>query len=556
MVLLQKWSRKQDEEEEQEEHLFKLISIDDTVSAKKGNYLPFWCSSSNHHQDEERQQRRARPRNNILQMLSYILLLWISILVSYYYYDAAGEHKLRTLRQIIAEKEIFNSESTVMKECPAAILQAKGLYSSSSKNKNEAEFLNNVVLLTSSNRAYYDVLQSWESYASKLGYEWAVLAMDRWIEDKYNNNNDDLSISEDSSSNDTTNTTTATTLPNRVVGSHPAFWIGDGKRYLSHGYNELGCNKWRAILSIMERCEVDIIYSDVNNLFLRDPFSSIADEDSEPQFSLEQLLSSNDNAYDFVYSAPYGGEEMCSLNPDGQFPASREEGNTGFFYIRHGNKKLMDSIRQTLLVCSETQFQLNEQSIFWNVVNNNKDRSSRNDQDWHHCSSSSDINGISNPDKNDAPRFCCMDPTYHRSSGRYQNNQQEILDNIMSPPKNLKTLHIDGSLRKQNDIIQQLQLQQEVRTEENEEEAVTKKEEVEEDKQEQTKAEEMLPPPGEQSITQEIDMLEAVIKVAAELKSSNSTTNNDKEENTQPYQEVGEDEAITALARKLVHHMK
>jgi len=354
--------------------------------------------------------------------------IWIAAICMYHV--QLQRQRLLSLRNLIAENEFLS-----WTECPASIDSAKGLYAN---DEVVDEALQNVVLLTAANLGYYPMLQTWESYASAANLKWAVLSLDEWVVQHHKGVN---------------------TIP-----THPGFFQSRSQRYSSKGYHQLGCNKWRSVLSILERCQVDIIFSDVDNLFLQDPFSDESD--------LGQKLRSP-NQYDYIYSTPFPLSEQNQMECGNDFPKT---GNTGFYFIRHDNAYLKDAIRQTLSVCREENFRLNDETIFWNII-----REARRDQEWYHC----DNTKINEPiittttvgetmEEEDSrttaaadndfyhrtiPKFCCMDPNQNKIDRRYNlegsnNYTEEVFAEIKRADPNVKSFHVNSGRRKINQLLQ------------------------------------------------------------------------------------------------------
>jgi len=220
--------------------------------------------------------------------------------------------------------------------CPAVIQQARGIYNQDEQqyeNKTNNSAFDRIVLLTAANYGYYDLLQNWEYLARAQGLKWAVLALD------------DRLYRELGSSR-------------AVPNSSPEYAVEGVVKWSTSGFNTLSCNKMRSVLQIMEDCDVDVVFSDCDNIFIGDPF----------QHDLGRMIKMGQ--YDYIYQV---NEQIGHAKQDRQHSCLKEgklvrEGNTGFYYISRHSETMKQVIRTTLDKCSEPKNKLDDQTLFWNVL--------------------------------------------------------------------------------------------------------------------------------------------------------------------------------------------
>ena len=261
---------------------------------------------------------------------------------------------------------ISTSDDSENTKCPRSIQKARGIF----RNKTLIEGLERVVLLTAANSAYYDFLQNWEYMAGQLGLQWVVLAMD---EPLYR-----------------------TLGPERSIPTDARYAVNDAVNFREQGFNMLSCNKLRSVLHILEACDVDVVFSDSDNVFFENPF----------QHDLGKLIRSGAN-YDYVYQPNTGRvsqprQHACLANGE-----RVKEGNTGFYYISRNSETLKQVIRDALAVCAQPENKFDDQKLFWNELRKHPTR---------HCTAAElDSPNVIAPDSssNTTASLCCLDPFYY-----------------------------------------------------------------------------------------------------------------------------------------------
>lgn len=315
--------------------------------------------------------------------------------------------KTTQLRQLQAEQEFMS-----WTQCPASIEQAKGLYTNVKVNdNNHTDFAQNTVLLTAANLGYLPMLQTWEAYASSLNLKWAVLALDDWMFQHEN-----------------------------AVETHSEFFLRRFQRYNSEGYWSLQCNIWRSILSIIERCEVDIIFSEVDNILVQDPFAAGSD--------LGEKLRSN--LYDYMYATDFPlSRRKQNECPAQRFPTKGE--STGFFYIRQDNEPMKHVMRQILNECLDNS---NDVPIdFWKLMAR---------RGYSHCNSNNnetkaDLTGTATEED---LKICCMSSAEIKTNrrynmeGRFSTYEKDVLNQIHNSDESVKSWHLNVGHRKLMKLLQ------------------------------------------------------------------------------------------------------
>jgi len=254
-------------------------------------------------------------------------------------------------------------------KCPSVIRKKVGLMDDSSGDFDDT------VLLVSSNYAYYNFLQNWEYLASQLDLRWAVLALDEKL---YN-----------------------VLGPDRAVPPQANYSVSGGHGYRENLFQKITCNKMRMVLEIAKNCEVNVVFTDVDNVFFQNPF----DHD------LGRLIASKRYSYIYQPNIPVKRprEHWCMMrgSPD-------KESNTGFYYIKHNSPIYESIVDKTLERCGEPDNEIDDQTLFWQefwkVENSRKG-------EFHHCkfdeyqdpTAVAETKGSANA----TFHWCCMDPYYY-----------------------------------------------------------------------------------------------------------------------------------------------
>ncbi|KAG7351816.1 nucleotide-diphospho-sugar transferase [Nitzschia inconspicua] len=262
--------------------------------------------------------------------------------------------------------------------CPLAARNSVGLFNTTVSNSDVRNEFRNVILLVSCNYAYYDMLLNWQYLARNLGLQWTVLALDEKL---YNKLGEDHAISP----------------------GHD-FSVSGVQKFRRGQFNKLSCNKMRMVMKVAQECDVDVVFSDVDNIFYHNPF----------EHDFGRLIHSQ--RYEYIYQTN-GAAPAKPLKDDCLKGIHSVEGNTGFYYVSRKGVVVRGIVDSTLERCAQLDNDLDDQSLFWREFH--KVRRQRIDQNtpMHHC----DVPEYLQPttqnlvDATNASTFnyCCLDPYYY-----------------------------------------------------------------------------------------------------------------------------------------------
>ena len=278
-------------------------------------------------------------------------------------------------------KVMVNNNNEDQKEngqfCPSVIRKKVGLFDDASSSPVKDSF-RNTVLLVSSNYAYYNMLQNWEFLASELDLKWAVLALDQKLYEELG--------------------------PERAVPSQESFSVSGAYGWREGNFQTLSCNKMRMALQIANNCKVNVVFTDVDNIFFRNPF----------EHDLGRLIRSN--RYDYLYQP----NEVSSKSREHRCMKGKppKENNTGFYFIRHGNDVYKRVVKSTLDRCQNPKNEIDDQTLFWEEFwKVKKHLESKGDGQnpselttYHHCGLEYDA---TKEGTNSTFHWCCIDPFYY-----------------------------------------------------------------------------------------------------------------------------------------------
>ena len=288
----------------------------------------------------------------------------------------------RVLKNCIILNEIEDSpqisDSSVLLEdgggfCPSLIRNKVGLFNEKTSNSTVKDEFPDTVLLVSSNYAYYNMLQNWEWLANQLDLKWAVLALDDKLYDELG--------------------------PERAVAPDESFSVSGPQSFRRGEFHTLSCNKMRMALEIADNCKVNVIFTDADNVFFKNPF----------EHDLGKLIRSN--RYDYLYQPNKVGrgprEHKCMMGtPD-------KEHNTGFYYIRHGTEVYKRVVESTLERCHRPENRIDDQTLFWEEFWKLKKKLNGSVK-YQHCGYDDAILHLGDGGETSSTfRWCCMDPYYY-----------------------------------------------------------------------------------------------------------------------------------------------
>lgn len=292
--------------------------------------------------------------------------------------------------EIVQRAEGVTSANTMKRNsrCPKLIQQRKGVYNTTSKGEDK---FRDVVLMTAVNHQFENYLQNWEIISGELGLQWVVLSFDNITYD----------------------------LLGGAEGSIPLAQISQVERagkFGSQSYIQLVCNKLRMVLEILEECNVSIVFTDVDNVFLKDPFRD----------HFGSMIASG--RYDYIYQV----NDMWTDKPY-QHSCITEgtvvlEGNTGFHYLRP-SQNMKEVLVEALQRCDKPGNIFDDQTNLWNVLHEKLNGTSGN-RKWKHCPpfafNRTDSATAHHGDEG-MTEICCLDPHYYATGGRRPTNQSALV---------------------------------------------------------------------------------------------------------------------------------
>ena len=253
---------------------------------------------------------------------------------------------------------------------PDRLRRHAGLY----KDKTYAPEFKNILLLTASNTGYLEMLTNWECFAKRLGLDWMVMAMNKELQ---------------------------THLGERSFLATGQEW-GKAEAFNSPvGFKVISCNKLRSVLDVLRETNLDIVFSDADNVFKSDPFL--------PSLSLGSMIRSG--KYEYIYGRKIepGGQNILTFDPKvvHQEPI---KANTGFYYVAGGKKQsIVQKIFEISVEWCNRRPSLDDQENFWDgfVATRNKKSTEKGYVGcFRHCDNDS-CKGV---DESMVLNYCDMSP--------------------------------------------------------------------------------------------------------------------------------------------------
>eukprot|EP00438_Fugacium_kawagutii_P020615 Skav206476 [mRNA] locus=scaffold1672:270019:270729:- [translate_table: standard] len=173
------------------------------------------------------------------------------------------------------------------------------------------------------------MLTNWECFAKRSGLDWMVMAIDQELQ---------------------------THLGERSFLATGQQW-GKAEAFNSPlGFKVITCNKLRTILTILQETNLDIVFTDADNVFKSDPFL--------PSLSLGSMIRSQ--KYDYIYSRKIepGGQNIFKLNPE-VYHQEPIKGNTGFYYVSSRKPFLAQKMFEIGVEWCDRRPSLDDQENFW-----------------------------------------------------------------------------------------------------------------------------------------------------------------------------------------------
>ena len=264
-------------------------------------------------------------------------------------------------------------------QCLPIIRKKVGLFNEETSSSPVKDDFKDTILLVSSNYAYYNLLQNWEYLANELDLKWAVLALDEKLYNELG--------------------------PDRAVPPQHSFSVSGAYGWREGQFQTLSCNKMRMAYEIATNCKVNVVFSDADNVFFKNPF----------EHDFGRLIRSK--RYDYLYQTNHPvyepREDWCMQGKP------RAEANTGFYYISHDNDVYKRVVESTLERCQDPNNDIDDQSLFWQEFwKVKKDIEGHYGGpvkgSFHHCGFEEyeDPESVQEDTKSSF-NWCCLDPYYY-----------------------------------------------------------------------------------------------------------------------------------------------
>ena len=168
------------------------------------------------------------------------------------------------------------------------------------------------------------------------------------------------------------------------------------------GFKVISCNKIRSVLDVLRESNLDIVFSDADNVFKRDPFL--------PSLSLGSMMRSG--KYEYIYGRKIepGNQRIQDLKEE-VYHQEPIKANTGFYYVAGSKKQdIVQRIFEISVEWCNKRPGLDDQENFWDsLVATRKKKST--DKGYigcfRHCDSNSSCIGV---DESMVFNYCDMSP--------------------------------------------------------------------------------------------------------------------------------------------------
>mmetsp|Transcript_60320 Transcript_60320/g.186735 ORF Transcript_60320/g.186735 Transcript_60320/m.186735 type:complete len:356 (+) Transcript_60320:68-1135(+) len=268
------------------------------------------------------------------------------------------------------------------------IVRHAGLYTDKSAHPEFA----NAILVTASNIAYSEMLRNWRCHADKLGLDYIVIALDPAL--------------------------LAESGVDRTMLIEGNYFPEAAKFRKGH-FNELSCAKLRIVKDIMLTTGLDVIFSDPDNVFGRDPFGE--------GVSLGDKIRSR--KYQYIYQQNHGRRNLPNSSDLG---AEVSEGNTGFYYVAGTAKAwgVQALFQAGLDECARRQ-NIDDQTNFWQALKTVRQGDARKvyGNESFACADLCGKGKTCAAADEDVLSYCEMDPWNHATGWdvRFWNGPQQIV---------------------------------------------------------------------------------------------------------------------------------
>ena len=246
-----------------------------------------------------------------------------------------------------------------------------GLY----RDKSYAPELKNVLLLTAANSGYVEMLTNWECIAQRLGLDWMVIAIDSDLQHR---------------------------LGERSFTATGQEW-GKAEGFFSKGgFQLIACNKIRTVAEVLRTTNLDIVFSDGDNVFKSDPFL--------PSLTLGSMIRSG--KYEYIYGRKIepGNQKIQNFKPE-IWHQEPNKGNTGFYYVAGGRKQtIVQNVFDKGVKWCDSRPHMDDQENFWDALFDSR-RKKRTAKDYvacfRHCDNNATCAGL---EESQIFNYCDMSP--------------------------------------------------------------------------------------------------------------------------------------------------
>ena len=228
--------------------------------------------------------------------------------------------------------QIINDPNTTsLEKLDRTLRLVSGVYHDTTNiDKKILEKINNTVIVTSCNYGFINHLLNFKCFMDRLNMKFIVMALDRATHSYLTQNTSIVSYYMDNGQ------------INEIVGT--------SQEFRSKQFNLITAKKKEVVHYIME-LGYDVLFSDTDVAIVRDPFPYMLWND-----------------VDYVHSL----NSMCTAaTPIANLVVGRNEGNTGFYYVKSNKKTL--KLWKDAFDAALKQTKLDDQAIFWRVVRTSAD---------------------------------------------------------------------------------------------------------------------------------------------------------------------------------------
>lgn len=297
-----------------------------------------------------------------------------------------------------------NSSMSVPSSLLSTLQRAAGVYNDP---KKVAKYnLHKTVLMTGCNYGFLNHLHNFKCFADRLDMKFIVIAMDAKAHEYIINNTTMISYLMDGG----------------VVGGV----TGAPTDFRSPQFNLITTKKKEAVHDVL-KLGYDVLFTDTDVAMIRDP--------------LPRMLWEN---VDYVHSL----NAVCTKEDTWDFRRSKEEGNTGFYYVRSSEKTA--KLWQAAYEAAPRFKHLDDQAVFWNVIRHSSDPSVIPLGHCRHYNASTNpkYNASLEPSPSKIPEIVtCFLDTCAFSSGMLSRiwvpeyTYEELLANLQYRNETIHTLH-------------------------------------------------------------------------------------------------------------------